>query len=86
MSSFYSAFLTSVGTTVASATTQNSAQQSELTQLTSQRNALSGVTLDQEASNLTQFERAYQAASKVFSIVDSLMASALNLGEPTTVN
>ncbi len=86
VSSFYSTFLTSVGTTVASATTQNSAQQSELTQLTSQRNALSGVTLDQEASNLTQYERAYQAASKVFSIVDSLVASALNLGEPTTVN
>lgn len=83
---FYSSFLTSLGSTVSGATTQNSAGQSELIQLTSQRNALSGVTLDQEASNLTQYERAYQAASKVFSIVDTLIASALNLGQPTTVS
>jgi flagellar hook-associated protein 1 FlgK len=43
------------------------------------------VSLDQEASNLTQYQRAYEAASKVFTIADSIMASALNLGEQTTV-
>ncbi|XWK66388.1 flagellar basal body rod C-terminal domain-containing protein [Tunturiibacter gelidiferens] len=40
---------------------------------------------DEEASNLTQYQRSYQAASQVFSIVDTLMASAINLGEQTTV-
>jgi flagellar hook-associated protein 1 len=43
------------------------------------------VSLDQEAANLTQYQRSYQAASQVFSIVNTLMASALNLGEETTV-
>jgi flagellar hook-associated protein 1 FlgK len=57
-----------------------------LTQLTTQKSSLSSVSLDQEASNLTVYERSYQAASKVFTIIDQLMASALNLGTATTVS
>lgn len=84
-SDYYSAFLTQLGTTVSNVSTQNTAQQASLTQLTSQRNSLSGVTLDEEASNLTEYERSYQAASKLFTIVDSLMSSALNLGVDASV-
>ena len=84
-SGFYASFLSSVGDSVSSATAQNTSQQSVLTQLTTQRDALSGVTLDDEASNLTEFERSYQAASQVFSIIDTLVASALNLGESAVV-
>jgi flagellar hook-associated protein 1 FlgK len=83
---YYSAFLTQLGTMVSNASTQNNAQQGTLTRLTSQRNSLSGVTLDEEASNLAQYERSYQASSKLFTIVDTLMASALNLGVETTVS
>jgi flagellar hook-associated protein 1 FlgK len=57
-----------------------------LTQLTSQRDSLSGVSLDEEASNLTQYQRSYQAASEVFSIANTIMASAINLGVETTVS
>jgi len=39
-----------------------------------------------EASSLTTIERSYEAASKVFTILNSIMASALNLGEQTTVS
>jgi flagellar hook-associated protein 1 FlgK len=78
-------FLGQVGNDTSGAATDNTAQQAALTQLTSQRDALSGVSLDEEASNLTQYQRSYEAAAKVFSIVDSLMASALNLGVETTV-
>jgi flagellar hook-associated protein 1 len=31
-------------------------------------------------------ERSYQAASQVFAIINSIMASALNLGERTSVS
>ncbi|WP_348269319.1 flagellar hook-associated protein FlgK [Edaphobacter paludis] len=82
---FLASFLGGIGNDTAGATTDNAAQQATLTQLTSQRNSLSGVSLDEEASNLTQYQRSYEAAAKVFSIVDSLMASALNLGVETTV-
>jgi flagellar hook-associated protein 1 len=85
-SSFYSALLGQIGSDASGASTDNAAQQATLTQLTSQRDSLSGVSLDEEAANLTQYQRSYEAAAKVFSIVDTLMASAINLGEQTTVS
>lgn len=85
-SGFLASFLGQIGNDTAGASTDNSAQQAVLTQLTSQRNAISGVSLDEEAANLTQYQRSYEAAAKVFSIVNSLMASALNLGVQTTVS
>jgi flagellar hook-associated protein 1 FlgK len=44
------------------------------------------VNLNDEASNLTVFERSYQAASQVFTILNTIMSSALNLGEQATVS
>jgi flagellar hook-associated protein 1 FlgK len=85
-SGFYSALLGQIGSATAGASTDNAAQQATLTQLTTQRNSLSGVSLDEEAANLTQYQRSYEAAAKVFSIIDTLLASAINLGEQTTVS
>lgn len=84
-SGFLASFLGQVGNDASGATTDNTAQQATLTQLTSQRDSLSGVSLDEEASSLTQYQRSYQAAAQVFSIVNTIMASALNLGVETTV-
>jgi flagellar hook-associated protein 1 len=85
-SELYSSLLGQVGTAAASATTDNTAQQATLTQLTTQRDSLSGVSLDEEASNLTQYQRSYQAAAKLLTITDSVMASAINLGDEVTVS
>ena len=85
-SRFYGTLLGQIGSATEAATTDNAAQQATLTQLTTQRNALSGVSLDEEAANLTNYQRAYEAAAKVFSIVDQMMATALNLGVPTSVS
>jgi flagellar hook-associated protein 1 FlgK len=84
-SAFLASFLGQIGSDTAAATTDNSAQLATLTQLTTQRDSLSGVALDEEAANLTQYQRAYQAAAQVFNIGNSIMASALNLGVQTTV-
>lgn len=85
-SDFLTNLLGKIGSDTAAATSDNTAQQATLSQLTSQRNALSSVSLDEEAANLTNYQRAYQAAAKVFSITDELMASALNLGVDTAVS
>ena len=82
---FLASFLGQIGSDTSAATTDNSAQQATLTQLTTQRDSLSGVSLDEEASNLTQYQRAYQAAAQVFNIANTVMASALNLGVETSV-
>jgi flagellar hook-associated protein 1 FlgK len=84
-SGFLASFLGQIGNDTAAATTDNRTQQATLTQLTTQRDTLSGVSLDEEASNLTQYQRAYQSAAQVFNIANSVMASALNLGVETSV-
>ena len=85
-SGIYAALLSSVGNAAADANTQNTGQQTTLTNATTQRDSYSAVSLDEEASNLTTYQRSYEAAAKLFQIVDSLMSSAINLGEQTTVS
>jgi flagellar hook-associated protein 1 FlgK len=84
-SAFYASFLTGLGSTVARVADENTTQNASLTQLSTQQSALSSVSLDQEAANLTQYERSYNAAAKIFAIVNQLMAVAINLGQQTTV-
>jgi flagellar hook-associated protein 1 len=83
---FYSNFATSLGSTVSQVQTENTAQTASVTQLQTQNDALSSVNLNDEASSMTVLERSYQAAAQVFSMLDSVITSALNLGEETTVS
>jgi flagellar hook-associated protein 1 len=83
---YFSNFVSTLGSTVANVQTENTAQNASVTQLQTQNNALSGVNLDDEASDMTMLERSYQAASQVFTMINTIMASALNLGDQTTVS
>jgi flagellar hook-associated protein 1 len=85
-SNYYSNLVSTLGATVSEVTTQNTALTASVSQLQSQVNSLSGVSLDDEASNLEEFQRSYQAASQVFTILNSVMGSALNLGVETAVS
>ena len=77
--------LAQVGTQSSALGEQSTAQNASLTQLSTQRDRLSGVSLDEEAAHLSQYQRSYQAAAKLFSILNSLFAAAINLGQQTTV-
>lgn len=85
-SDFYSNLVSNLGASVSEATTQGEALTASISQLQSQRDSLSAVSLNEEASYLQQFQRAYQAASQVFAILNSLMASAINMGVQTAVS
>ena len=82
----FASFIGSIGTAVSSATTQNTANTASLAQAQTQRDSLSAVSLDDEATSLTNYQRSYEAAAKVFDIVDQMMADALNLGQETPVS
>jgi flagellar hook-associated protein 1 FlgK len=84
-SDFYAGLVTNLGSMVSQVQTENTAENASVTQLQTQRDALSSVNLNDEASALTMLERSYQAASQVFAILNSIMASALNLGQQTNV-
>ena len=80
----FASLLGTIGTASAGVQEQNATQSASLTQLTTQRDALSGVSLDQEAANLTQYQQSYDAAAKVFAIVNQLLTDSINLGQETT--
>jgi flagellar hook-associated protein 1 FlgK len=82
---FYSSLVSDLGSTVSEVETENTAQNASVTQLQTQNNALSEVSLDDEASSMTTFERSYQAASQVFTMLNTVIGSAINLGESTAV-
>jgi flagellar hook-associated protein 1 FlgK len=77
------AYSTLVGQ-VGSATSNTSADADSsgliLQQLQDQNGSVSGVSLNEEASNLIQYQTAYQAAARIVSTIDSLLSDAVNLG------
>jgi flagellar hook-associated protein 1 FlgK len=85
-SGFYANFVTELGSTVAQVQVENMAQNASVTQLQTQRDSLSSVNLNDEAAAMQQLERSYQAASQVFNILNTIMASALNLGIQSAVS
>lgn len=82
----YSNFVSTLGSTVSEVQTENTAQNASVTQLQTQNNALSSVNLNDEAAAMSTLESSYQAASQVFTMLNTVMASALNLGLETTVS
>jgi flagellar hook-associated protein 1 len=82
----FASFIGGIGSAVSSATTLNTANTASLAQAQTQRDSLSAVSLDDEASSLTEYQRSYEAAAKVFDVVNQMMADALNLGQETTVS
>jgi flagellar hook-associated protein 1 FlgK len=83
---FYSNFVTQLGSTYSQVQTENTAQNASVTQLQTQSDALSAVNLNDQASDMTVLERSYQAAAQVFTTLNTIMASALNLGDQTAVS
>jgi flagellar hook-associated protein 1 FlgK len=77
---FYASFISNLGSTVSGLSTLNTAQQASLTQLQNQQSALSSVSLNEEAANLQTYEQAYQSAAQFFSMLQTVVTSALNLG------
>jgi flagellar hook-associated protein 1 FlgK len=56
-------------------------QQAILEQAMAQRDAVSGVSLDEEAISLLQFQKSYEAAARFLKIADDLTATILSLGQ-----
>ena len=78
-SQFYGSLASGIGTELSDATNSQRAQQSLLTQAKNMRQQYQGVSLDEEATLLMQFQRAYQANSKFITVVDQLTQSAIDI-------
>jgi flagellar hook-associated protein 1 FlgK len=76
---YYSNLVFQVGNAVSNASAEQEAVSLVLQQITNQRSATFGVSLDEEASNLILYQRAYEAAARVIFIVDQLASETSNM-------
>jgi flagellar hook-associated protein 1 FlgK len=74
----YAQLISEVGTRTRQADISGSAQRASLSQAQLDRDALSGVNLDEEAANLVRFQQAYQAMAQVINVADSMFQTLLN--------
>ena len=77
---FYSNIVFQVGSITSNTSADADSSSLILQQLQDQRGSVSGVSLDEEAANLIQYQTAYQAAARVVSTVNTLLDVAVNLG------
>jgi flagellar hook-associated protein 1 FlgK len=75
----YNAFVAKVGADVQSVQNGLQTGQSLLTAISNQRQSVSGVSLDEEMTNLIQQQQAYQAAARVMNAIDSALTTLLNV-------
>jgi len=68
------------GSAVSDGTAELDASNTMLQQLQQQQASVSGVSLDEEASNLLLYQRAYQAAAQAISTVDQMLQTAIQMG------
>ncbi len=74
----YGAIVTRLGNEVSQASRQAATAQTLTDALQDRRDSASGVSLDEEMTNLIRFQRAYQAASRAMSTTDEMIDVLIN--------
>ncbi len=75
----YQGLVSSIAGDTSTANSQSTAQQLTLTQFTSQQQSVSGVSLDEEMTNMVQFQQAYNASSRVITVMNDMLTSLMDM-------
>lgn len=79
---FYGVLAGRTGAALSDAQDRESIQQSAVAQTKNLRDQMSGVSLDEEAAILIQFQRAYEANSRLITVLEQLSEDAINIIRP----
>ncbi|WP_409420504.1 flagellar hook-associated protein FlgK [Pseudaeromonas sp. ZJS20] len=74
----FTALVTGVGSKVSQASTEMTASEAKLTQSQNWYDSVSGVNLDEEASNLIKYQQAYSAAAQIVNVAKSTFDTLLS--------
>jgi flagellar hook-associated protein 1 FlgK len=77
---YYSNIVFAVGNDVSNGTAELQSSQLVLQQLKDQRGSISGVSLDEEAANMTRYQQAYDAAAHIVTTVNQMLETVINMG------
>jgi flagellar hook-associated protein 1 len=75
---FYSRSVSDLAQALSTANSRASDQDKIQQLVRNQRDSVSGVSLDEEMADLVRFQRAFQASSRVFTIIDGLLDNVVN--------
>lgn len=73
----YTAFVTGIGSDVQAARAGEANAEAMLSAISAQRESVSGVSLDEEMTNLMTFQRGYEASARVLTAMDSLLETLI---------
>ena len=76
----YANLVYQVGSLTANANAESTATTASLLQLTNQRNSISGVSIDEESTNLITYQQAYEAAARVVTTIQDLFTVVMAMG------
>lgn len=77
-SQFYSTTVANFGQTLATTNSRVSEQTNIETLVRTQRDGVSGVSLDEEMTDLMKYQRSFQASSRVIQVIDELLDTIVN--------
>lgn len=77
-SQYYSNMVTGLGQTLSTTNDHVTNQTTIDTLVRNQRDSVSGVSMDEEMTDLIKFQRAFQASSRVVTIIDDLLDTVVN--------
>ncbi|GAB6173391.1 flagellar hook-associated protein FlgK [Paradesulfitobacterium aromaticivorans] len=75
---FYGANIAQMGIDVQQADRMKAGEDVLVTHLSNQRESLSGVSLDEEMTNLVRFQKSYSAAARVVTMMDDMLDTIVN--------
>jgi flagellar hook-associated protein 1 FlgK len=76
----YASLVYQVGSLTSNANAESTATAASLLQLNDQLSSVSGVSIDEETTNLITFQTAYEAAARVVSTLQGLFTTTLAMG------
>jgi flagellar hook-associated protein 1 FlgK len=76
---YYAEFVGRLGKTGQEATNMVKSQTTLLNDIDNKRLSVSGVSVDEEMSNMIIYQHAYNAAAKVYNVIDSMLQSVINM-------
>ena len=77
----YNGTITGLGTALNSVNSQLDDQTAVQSMMQTQRDSVSGVSIDDEMTNLVMFQRAFQASAHLVSVVDQMLSTVVTLGQ-----
>jgi flagellar hook-associated protein 1 len=75
---FFRGSVTALGLDIRRASTSREASEMVFNHLTDRRQAVSGVSMDEEVANLLSYEKAFQAGARIINVVDEMLDQVIN--------